>query len=93
VQKALFALGRVFMTPGAQETLEAARVDPQTVLNRHASGDWSEMSEHDRRLNQMAVQHSEDRVFSAYPVADDVTVWVITEADRSSTTLLLPREY
>ena len=93
VQKALFALGRVFMTTGAKETLAAAGVDPQALLQRHAGGDWSEMDEHDCILNQRAVQSGEDRVFSSYTLASDVTVWVITEANRSSTTLLLPREY
>lgn len=89
----LFALGRVLITPGAQATLLAAGVAPLTLLNRHARGDWRELDEHDRILNQLAVQSGEDRVFSAYTVAGNVTLWVITEADRSSTTLLLPREY
>lgn len=89
----LFTLGRVYITPGAQATLVAVGIDPLMLLNRHAGGDWSELDEHDRLLNQLAVQSGEDRVFSVYTVAGAVTLWVITEADRSSTTLLLPREY
>lgn len=63
------------------------------MLQRHVTGDWAELSEHDRLLNQRAVQDGEARIFSAYALAPGLVIWVITEADRSSTTLLLPEEY
>ncbi len=84
-------LGRVFATPGALRTLEEAGEDPFRLLARHATGDWGELDAHDRRENEWSLR-SGWRVLSSYPVGDS-KVWVITEADRSVTTVLLPEEY
>lgn len=84
-------LGRVVAMPGALEALEGAGEDPFSHLARHAAGDWGELCEADRRENVLSLEHGW-RVLSSYPVGD-AKVWVITEADRSATTLLLPEEY
>ena len=86
-----FALGRILATPGALEALREAGKDPFGYLSRHASGDWGDLDAHDRRENELALRHGR-RLLSSYPVGEG-RVWVITEADRSATTLLLPSEY
>jgi hypothetical protein len=87
-----FALGHVVMTPG----VAALGIDVLPYLNRHAQKDWNGLDWHDRRANEQAVKNG-GRILSAYdvPLADGETerIWVITEADRSSTCLLLPSEY
>ncbi len=83
--------GRVVATPGALEVLTEAGEDPLRCLTRHASGDWGELDAHDRRENERSLKHGW-RILSSYPVGGK-TVWVITEADRSVTTILLPEEY
>ena len=90
---ALFPLGRCGITPGAQTKLESIAADPIVLLARHQSGDWQDMSKDDQAANQEAIEHG-TRVFSAYKLTDaKIRIWVITEADRSSTTILLPDEY
>ena len=89
--RAPLALGRVFATPGALELLAEAREHPFELLARHATGDWGELCAFDRRQNQIALREGY-RVLSSYPVGRE-RVWVITEADRSITTILLPEEY
>lgn len=84
-------LGRVLATPAALELLRDAGEDPAGYLVRHASGDWGEVPPEDARENERATRH-ERRVLSSYPVGGK-TIWVITEADRSVTTILLPSEY
>ncbi len=86
-----FPLGRVVATPGALKLLEEAGEDPLRYLTRHASGDWGELDRHDRRENERSLKHGW-RILSSYPVGGQ-TIWVITEADRSVTTILLPEEY
>jgi hypothetical protein len=92
VKQPYFALGHVVMTPG----VAALGIDVLPYLNRHAHKDWTELDGHDRRANEQAVKNG-GRILSAYdvPLADGETerIWVITEADRSSTCLLLPSEY
>ena len=78
-------------TPGALEALREAGEDPLSYLSRHASGDWGDLDPHDRRENGLALKHGR-RLLCSYPVGEG-RVWVITEADRSYTTLLLPEEY
>ena len=85
-------LGRVLATPGALRLLRDAGEDPLGYLARHASGDWGELDAHDRRANEWSLKHGW-RVLSSYLVGEEGRVWVITEADRSVTTLLLPQEY
>ena len=91
VGESRFPLGQLAITPGALEKLSPG--DIQLALNRHATGDWGEMPEEDVRENQRALAHG-SRLFSAYRSDDDQTrFYVITEADRSVTTVLLPEEY
>ena len=91
--KALFSLGRVVATPGALEELETLCVTPVSLLDRHITGDWSDMDKEDQQANRQALKEG-SRVFSSYKLPPDSTkIWVITESDRSSTTILLPEEY
>lgn len=95
---AKFSLGRVVATPGALKVLEEAGQTAAHFLDLHASGRWGDLCAEDRRSNEEAIAHEGDpdrqqRVFSAYVTKNDVKVWVITEWDRSVTTLLLPDEY
>jgi hypothetical protein len=94
---AKFLLGRLAATPGALEALEASGQEPGFFIARHASGDWGEVSEEDRKLNDEALLHG-DRILSAYRTLKGVKLWVITEAvddngHRAATTILLPDEY
>lgn len=83
-------LGRVVITPGALATLmpDAAA----TGLKRHAAADWGDVGKEDQRLNDEALRDGE-RLLSAYSDCKGTKFWVITEADRSMTTVLLPAEY
>jgi hypothetical protein len=89
----LFGLGAVVATPGALGLLGELEVSPSSLVERHAAGDWGELDARDRRENELSLREG-FRIVSSYPVGDDGDrVWVITEADRSSTCLLLPSEY
>jgi hypothetical protein len=85
-------LGTVVATPGAIEELKRAGQTASDLLNRHLSGDWGDLSDEDRRLNDEAVENG-DRVLSAYTLTTGEKLWIITEADRSSSCCLLPHEY
>ncbi len=87
-----FCLGRIVATPGAIELLGATGTEALALLRRHVSGDWGELDAHDRRANEAALRHG-TRLLSSYGVGEGRKVWIITEADRSSTCLLLPSEY
>jgi hypothetical protein len=87
-----FELGLATITPGALELLGSLEVSPTELLERHASGDWGEIPSEDARENELALEHG-FRVMSSYPLSGGVRVWVITERDRSLTTILLPAEY
>jgi hypothetical protein len=84
-------LGRVVATPGAWKLLTEARAHLFDLLARHATGDWGELCAFDRRQNEIALREGL-RVLSSYDVLAG-RVWIITEADRSITTILLPEEY
>lgn len=88
----VFPLGHIVATPGALETLEASNENALGFVKRHASGDWGEIDEEDREANEQALMHGA-RLLSSYLTARKEKVWVITEADRSSTCILLPEEY
>ena len=92
VPAAKFELGQLVATPGALSALEEAGQDAIKFVSRHASGDWGDLSEEDRNENEFSLLHG-FRLLSSYRLRNGVKVWVITEADRSSTTLLLPDEY
>jgi len=87
-----FSLGRIVATPGALEAVQEANQNPFEFIQRHQSGDWGELCAEDIRENEFSVING-FRILSAYRTLHDVKVWVITEADRSVTTLLLPHEY
>jgi hypothetical protein len=90
--KPLFALGAIVGTPGALELLESAGKAPSEFIAKHVSGNWGDaLCDEDRELNDAALKE-QSRLFSAYTVGNE-KIWVITEADRSSTTLLLPSDY
>lgn len=90
--RALFPLGMAGITPGAQQLLNSLAQSPLALLRRHQCGDWAHFDEHDQEANRLAVQEG-GRVFSTFSVNESRKVYVITEADRSSTTILLPEEY
>jgi hypothetical protein len=87
-----FRLGRTLITPGAEDALEKVGKNPLVFIVRHVLGDWGDVDEHDRLENEFSVRNGL-RILSAYQVTDDLKVWVITESDRSVTTILLPEEY
>jgi hypothetical protein len=88
----LFQLGQIVATPGALRVLEQAGQSPTEFLDRHASGDWGDLDDEDKRENEFSVRNG-FRILSAYTTRAGVKIWVITEADRSATTFLLPEEY
>jgi hypothetical protein len=88
----LFRLGQVTATPGALEALEAAHKRPLDLLTRHITGDWGDVDSQDAAENELSIAKGY-RILSAYNLPNDTRIWIITEADRSSTTLLLPDEY
>lgn len=87
-----FELGHLVATPGALTALgEAGHIPPEFLL-RHKHGDWGDLPPEDAAENERAVQEGA-RIFSAYRTRLDTKLWVITEWDRSVTTLLLPEDY
>lgn len=88
----LFHPGRIVATPGAIEALAKANQDPWQFVARHVRGDWGEINPDDVRENKFSLAHGL-RLLSAYSTAAGDKLWLITEADRSVTTLLLPQEY
>ncbi len=86
-----FSLGRLCATPAALERLSLAAVHPVQLAFRHQRGDWGSVCDDDARANDTALA-SGGRLLSVYPV-DGGPVWVLTEADRSLTTVLLPEDY
>ena len=85
-------LGRTVATPGALKALEDAGESPALYLSRHAAGDWGDVGEEDRQENEFSLD-KQLRLFSVYRTRCGDTLWVITEADRSATTILTPGEY
>jgi hypothetical protein len=90
--KARFQLGQLVATQGALSALEQAGQSPIEFIHRHQSGDWGDLSQEDKRENEFSVDKYL-RIFSAYHTAKGDKLWVITEADRSATTILFPSEY
>lgn len=88
----LFPLGKIVATPGAIKALQDAQQNPAVFLHRHRTGDWGDCDEADRKENDLSVREG-FRILSAYRTSAGQKIWVITEADRSSTCILLPDEY
>ena len=94
--KAKFELGQIVATPAALKVLEANHVTGTHLLARHMAGDWGDLDAEDAKSNDEAIAHTGDdaqRVLSAYKMPDGSKVWIITEWDRSVTTILLPSDY
>jgi hypothetical protein len=89
---ARFPLGQTFITPGAQEALDMAGETAIQFLRRHMSADWGEVSEDDARENELSLREG-FRLLSSYRTTKGQKIWIITDADRSATTILLPSEY
>lgn len=93
-----FAPGRLLATPGALDALQAASTPPIALLRRHLAADWGDVDDEDWQANDDAIAgegkpERQTRVLSAYNLPTGARIWVITEADRSATTILLPEEY
>jgi hypothetical protein len=91
MKRARFALGHIVATPGALRLIAHSKVDPGKLLDRHVTGDWGDLDEADKQENELSVRKG-FRILSAYGTGDR-KLWVITEADRSVTTILRPDEY
>jgi hypothetical protein len=91
-QLAKFPLGQIVATPAAIEAMEESGQTPDFFLERHVAGDWGELSDEDKALNEAALIDG-DRILSSYKTLKGTKLWVITEADRSVTTVLLPDDY
>lgn len=87
-----FPLGRTVATPGALAALKEAEQAPAEFMDRHVGGDWGEVDEDDARENEFSLEN-DLRLMSVYTLKTNVRIWIITEADRSATTILLPEEY
>lgn len=89
---ALFQLGNLVATPGAIQALSDTGVSPASLLARHVTGDWGDLCDEDKLANDHAVMDG-SRILSAYTISPNHRIWIISESDRSSSTLLLPEEY
>ena len=85
-----FTPGQIVATQGALTELKQGEITK--ALSRHLRGDWGEVDDEDREANEFALADGE-RLFSVYTTRDGICFWIITEADRSATTVLLPDEY
>jgi hypothetical protein len=88
----LFPLGNIYLTIGAREALEESSQLPNEFLAEHQKGNWGLVCDDDKKENELSIKEG-FRILSAYKTSKGEKLWVITEADRSSTTLLLPSEY
>jgi hypothetical protein len=91
-EKVSFRLGQTVATPGALQALEDAGQMPAEFLSRHLAGDWGDVPPDDAAENELSLREG-FRLLSSYRTRAGVRLWVITEADRSATTILLPDEY
>ena len=92
MSRTLFQPGKLVFTPGAGEAFTRNRELPSIFLSRHLKGDWGDVSKKDAEENELSLRKGH-RILSAYKLQDRTRIWFITEADRSSTTILLPDEY
>ena len=88
----LFSLGQIVATPGALEALTPHEGLGLKLLMRHVSGDWGNVNREDAAQNDLSAKQG-FRILSSYTTPDSTKIWIITESDRSVTTLLLPSEY
>jgi len=90
--KPKFPLGQLLATPGALKAMENAGQSPGELLIRHVTGDWGLVCKADAEANEQAIKER-TRLLSSYKLATGIVIWIITEASRAATTLLLPSEY
>lgn len=88
----LFPIGNVYLTDGAKEALEESSQTAIEFITRHQKGDWGDVCEDDKKENELSLREG-FRILSSYKTSKGIKIWVITEADRSSSCLLLPSEY
>ena len=91
-----FELGKVVATSGVYEMVNQDNEFDKFVRKsfvRHCDGDWGDLDEEDKRANDFALRNGDDRLFSKYNYNDEVSIYIITEWDRSYTTILFPEEY
>jgi hypothetical protein len=91
-RRPLFSLGDVVITPGALDAFKATGERITRYLAMHQCGEWGQLDRHDIRENEYALKHGL-RLLSAYHLQDNIKIWIWTEADRSSTCVMLPSEY
>ena len=91
-QSRLFCLGQIVSTPGALDVLLECNQPPSEFLTRHAQGDWGDLCEEDKEANEEALLEGL-RLLSSYRTNNGTKIWIITEDNRSATTVLLPQEY
>src|SRR4051794_19532802 len=91
MKRAKFALGQIVATPGAMELMKTSNIDGLALLQRHVTGDWGDLDDADKQKNELSVEKG-FRILSAYGKGKR-KLWIITEGDRSVTTLLRPDEY
>ena len=89
----IFTLGQIVSTPAALEAMQEANIDPLSLLRRHITGDWGDLDKDSKHLNDLAAERGGSRIFSAYNIGQKQRIWIITEADRSSTCMLKPEDY
>ena len=87
-----FALGRIVATPAALDAIQNSGQTPDFFLDKHVQGDWGSLCQDDRQANDEALGTG-TRLLSAYKTLKAGWIWIITEADRSVTTIMLPSEY
>lgn len=88
----LFPAGQIVVTAGVLRLLDETKRSPLEFLSRHLRGDWGDLCQEDKLENELSLKQGL-RLLSSYPITDSEKLWIITEADRSVTTLLLPEEY
>lgn len=87
----LFSLGKILATPALLAHFEKHQINVIEHISRHVTGDFGDLDEEDKAENRLSIEHG-FRILSAYTIAGE-RIWIITEADRSVTTLLFPSEY
>ncbi len=87
-----FAPGRTLATPGALAAMEEAGTNPSSLILRHLSGDWGDLSPEDKEENELSLREG-FRILSAYTLPTGQKIWLISEADRSVTTFIRPVDY
>ena len=91
-KRRIFELGQILATPGALTALQRAGQEPGDFLRRHVACDWGDLSDEDQKENDYSLEHG-FRILRSYRTNAGDKLWIITESDRSATTLFLPEEY